>query len=224
MQPDDEWALACLTNIYPFVGRRRDALSAAERLVALRPNSLTALWRAARAAFADGQLDEASGYAERAAEVDVVIDERNASQYAWIRAFRSHRKWLAGDPSGAQIVADTIAQTMPRYSPAVQSVLALHLIPTYLQLGQLRRAEQLVASVLPSADPRFAMTRVRREAGDPHRLRQFILRDDLPSIAVGNVNIVSVIIEAGMLSIADDAIARANTVHGTAGVSAASAR
>lgn len=212
LQPDDEWALGCLTNAYPVLGRYRDALGAAERLVTLRPHSLTALWRAARAAFADGQLDVAAGYAERAAGLDVVIDERNASQYAWVRTFAAHRKWLAGDPSGAQIVADAVAQTMPRYSPAVQSVLAQHLTPIYLQLGQLRRAEALAASILSPADPRFALTRVLRETGDRQRLRRLILRDDLRSLAVPNVNIISMIIEAGMLSLADETLARADSM------------
>lgn len=206
VQPDDEWALACLTNVYPRLGRHREALWAAERLVTLRPHSLTALWRAARAAFDDGQVDLARQYADRAAALDVVIDERNAAQAVWVQTFGSHHAWLRNDAAGAARMADAVAQSIRTAPRQVQSIFAERLIWTYLGLGQLRRAEHLVTTLEPSIPQPYAL-RVLRETGDRHRFRSAVTADIGDPVRAAAL--AHLLVDAGMLRLATDALDRA---------------
>ena len=218
MQPDHEWALSCLTNIYPQLNRPADAVRAAERLVELRPNSLTALWRAARATLANNQVDSARRFAERANALDVPIDERNAYQAAWVRAFNAHQAWLRHDPQEASRIADRMGADMKALAQQGQRWFALQLMSIYLMLGQLDRAEQLIPLVGPPAIQRFQLTRVATATlgfgvtpSDRTTLRAVLARH-YPD-AEGAINIMSVLIDAGQLSAAHRALALATAAR-----------
>jgi tetratricopeptide (TPR) repeat protein len=175
LQPDNEWALACLSNIYPDLGRPADAVRVTKRIVAIRPNSLTALWRATRALAANKQRDEAVRFAARANAIDVVLDERNAGVAAWTRGFTAFAAWLDGKPRDADVMLQRMASEIERLPAQGQSEYALPLIQRYLMLGQLDNAEWAVAFLTPELRP-FWATRVARERGDPTRLRSVLQR------------------------------------------------
>lgn len=159
LDPDHEWALGCLTNVYPQVGRGADAVRTAERLVSIRPNSLTALWRASQAAWGAKQVDTARRYAERASALDVTIDERNAFQAGWVRRFAAHDAWLRGDPSGALAVVDSTSSMLGDLPESARSAFVQPLVWMYLTLGRLREAERL-ARIVAGPVRGFVATRV----------------------------------------------------------------
>jgi prepilin-type processing-associated H-X9-DG protein len=159
MDPGHDWALMCLSGLYPELGRPGDALAVAERLATLHPHSLTAMWRVALAADRLGNTAMARRYADRGNRLDGAIDERNAYQAAWLRLFPARQAWLEGDVVAASRVVAQAMREMEGLTPAAQEGFALELVPHLLALGQLARAE-VAAARLPPAARGFYMSRI----------------------------------------------------------------
>lgn len=159
LEVNNDWALGCLANLYPGVGNRDGALRAAERLVSIRPTSLTALWRAAHAAHQAGQIDAARRYAERAIRLDVVIDERNAFQAGSVRALRAHLAWLQRDPAAALADADRASEVIDSLPASARGPFAQRLVWVYMTLGRLQQAKRM-AEVMDERERGFLVTRV----------------------------------------------------------------
>jgi tetratricopeptide (TPR) repeat protein len=204
LDPDHDWALAGLSNVYPALGLRSDAVRVTERLLELRPNSLTGLWRASRAALANGKLDQARRYADRAVALDLPIDERTAYQEGWVRLFGAHQAaWQRRPHEAVQVAEDNLA-LLRTWPTAAQSPLALQLIAVYVRLGQLQRAEELVAFLHPPGLQRFTAMRIQKERMDARRLAATLNR--LYPDSPGAHTVTAAFIDAGQLDRARRAI------------------
>jgi tetratricopeptide (TPR) repeat protein len=143
IQPDHEWSLACLNNIYAVLGRHQQSLNAATGLVALRPQSVTALWRAARAARAAQAFDLATQYGNRAIASDELIDERNAFQAAEVRSIMVHSAWVDGDMRGASAIVDTSLALLGRIPATARPSFAIASVSGAMTVGRLEDARRL---------------------------------------------------------------------------------
>lgn len=151
LQPDHEWALTGVANNSSMLGRHDDAINAAESLVALRPQRLTGLWRAARAALAARKVDLASQYAGRAIATGEVIDERNAYQAGWVRSLVVHAAWIRSDMTGGAAALDESLALAQRLPATAHSSFAKPLIGAALVVGRLEQARRLAEMVADSA-------------------------------------------------------------------------
>ena len=212
-----EWwrqnALVNLAQTYPQLHRHEEAVNAAKRLLEIRPNSFTFLWRAAVAALAHGDRGTARDFVNRALALGLPVHERTAWQSAWLAVFKAQDAWLADDPESALRIADRMADELMGLPHAAKPPYALQLVGLLELLGQLHRAEQLIPLVGTTEAQRFLRTRivtatigVATDKADEIKLQRLLARD-YPD-PDGARNIASVLIDAGRLQWARGILAR----------------
>jgi tetratricopeptide (TPR) repeat protein len=204
IQPDHEWSLACLNNIYAVLGRHQQSLNAATGLVALRPQSVTALWRAARAARAAQAFDLATQYGNRAIASDELIDERNAFQAAEVRSIMVHSAWANGNMRGASAIVDTSLALLGRIPATARPSFAIATVNGAMTVGRLEDARRL-ADLVPDSVRGLTLARVL----NPTYGREFLRKDrERLGAVIGQyftndaaaISVVPAIIDAGRIA------------------------
>lgn len=212
IQPDHQWAFGCTVNVSRRLGRAPDP-AIGRRLVELRPNSLPSIYLAHEAARLHGNAEEAGEYARRGAALDVPIDDRNAYAVARFRLFPAHQAWRRGDVREALAVVNPLADDLMSKPGGVPGLLGLHLSSTFLLLGQLNRAEQVLARVSSLDDkqqPLVAIARAREDAG---ALRSLLAR--LYPEPDQGIEVLSAFIDAGLETRARRVMATEKARRGT---------
>ena len=196
LRPDDHDVLVGCVNIYQLTGTPNPEV--AMRLAELRPK--VAHWQVAAAhsimAAQPDRVDRVRHYMDRAARLDPVGDPQ-AANVALARLVPAREAWLSNRPHDALRVADALRRDMATLGSQERASFAGRLWQMYLDLGQLRAADEVIRDVSPWPNRRNSEVIVAVAREDPPALRT-LLAHHFPRLEDGG-GVASAFLEAGLL-------------------------
>jgi tetratricopeptide (TPR) repeat protein len=176
LDSDDADAASTCTGFSALTGAPNERF--ATRLAEGRPNA--AGWQMAAAWLildADPRaIARARPFIQRAARLDPTGRGAAISVFA-ARLFYAHEAWLENRPHDALRIADQVAADLPSLPAAARADALGELWPMYVDLGQLNRAEQLVATNDDAVERRVGETVLATYREDQGRLRATLARN-----------------------------------------------
>lgn len=128
---------------------RTRARELALRYAELRPTSARAQVDAARLSMDHGDVASAREHVERARTLGVPLTHYQPDAAVWLALFDANEAWWKGEPRRAMTIADAFAADVPSLSAELRERAAMYLFFTYLSLGQLRQADEML-NTMPS--------------------------------------------------------------------------
>jgi len=115
--PDDASAWGTLSDVLVEMGRTPQAISAAEKMLALRPQMIAAHTRAAYLEWLLGDIAGARSSVQRALGAARPGEELEATAWAWTQS--GNFAWHEGDLASAQSAFESALKTLPDFPPAL---------------------------------------------------------------------------------------------------------
>ena len=197
LRPDDPDVLVGCVNFSLLTGTANPEV--AMRLAELRPN--VAHWQVAAArsimAARPDWVDRVRHYIARAARLDPVGDSQ-AADVASARLVPAREAWLSNRPRDALRIADELRRDMGTLGSQERAGFAGRLWQMYLDLGQLRAADEVIRDVSPWPNRRNSEVIVAVAREDPQALRT-LLAHHFPRLEDGG-GVASAFLEAGLLN------------------------
>jgi tetratricopeptide (TPR) repeat protein len=193
LYPDDYWANNNLVIIYERAGRIADAEQYVRRRAELRPNDAVWQWSALRELLWLGKMAEARQYIS---QVQKVADATAPNGiWAWSVTYPAYDQWFQGNVMQALNELDRVRQTVDKLNePNTKMMLRLWLGETYLTLGRLVQAEEL----LPPSRPWRGVVAIAR--GDESRLRASLSEYPTPPNQPPPSAVLVLLCRAGLVS------------------------
>jgi tetratricopeptide (TPR) repeat protein len=199
LEPRDVDALTSCTILYSRIGEPNAAL--AMRLAELRPTNFRWQVSAAGALMAEKppRVDEARRHLDRARGLEP--NPAGLSQLAAVRLLEADQAWLSNDTVTTLALLNQMADEIPSLPEFGRQPFSEALARAFLTLGQLKRAESMVATAGPQAQPNL-LGIVLMGGQNRAALRALLSRRRVEDMT----NNSSLLIEAGMLAEARQAI------------------
>ncbi len=170
MDPGHRWAIGATIGLLRTLGRGEQILEHLLRLVEARPNDIGTLSRAAQQiVLAEGDLDKAGIYVQRARELKSEYPVEASHRDPFLEFYPVHESWVAGDVEGVLREIDRILESLSQLPAAERATLANTAAGFCLDLGMFERAEALYALY---TGPRASLMAWRR--GDKESIREMI--------------------------------------------------
>jgi hypothetical protein len=178
IQPDHFVALQRLLAVTrlsaPMHARAREV---SLRYAELRPTSAKAQVDAARLAMEHGDVTTARRHVDRARALGVPLTHYQPDAAVWLALFDANEAWWMGDPRRALTLADTFAANVADLSTELRERAAMPLFFTYLSLGRLQQADEVMGT-MPSSVEAWILNqqrgRVMALRGDRKALAAFL--------------------------------------------------
>jgi DNA-binding winged helix-turn-helix (wHTH) protein/tetratricopeptide (TPR) repeat protein len=180
LRPDHYWGTSNLLGLYAKAGRAQEGLEYARRLAQLRPNDVGANQQAAEFALtvtADPEAAQPFFMRVRA----LTENTQNDSFHARASLFPSQARWLKGDLRGASAEVDRVAGEMTAEPLPRRDWFVKHLSLSYLQLGQMARAQTMARMLSVPSERQLQLALVAYIAGDQRSFAEFMRTADSPT-------------------------------------------
>ncbi|HUE88323.1 MAG TPA: hypothetical protein VMO26_19785 [Vicinamibacterales bacterium] len=154
-----------------------------------------------------GDLAPARRHVERARALGVPLTHYQADSAVWLALFDANEAWWIDDPRRALTIADTFAAEVPPLSEEFRERATMYLFFTYLSLGRLEQAGEILETMPSWVDARIINQqrgRVIALRGDREALAAFLSKHFRTAEEARSV--ASNLMDAGLLRLAREVV------------------
>ncbi len=202
LYPDHYWGVNNLVSTYHRLNMPNRAVIYAVRHALMRPNDPMANYSAATALLNESdQPAEARAYALRARTLlTLELSERNPHITSWILLFPATDYWQQGQPEEANKDLGQVVQFASSLSAKTRDACLEEVGFSYITLGRLRKAEDLLKSLQDPDEQNFGLALLALARDDQASLRKYcgrlggggvLLETSLPPIFMARVGLLS---------------------------------